>query len=124
MNIVDSSGWLEFFTAGPKGHIFRKLILEPQNLIVPSITIYEVTKKILVEIDDEAAQQKGTHMRLGTVIDLDAMLAVDAAHLSKELKLPMADAIIYATAKRHSATIWTMDEHFQGLPQVEYIPKK
>jgi toxin FitB len=124
LNVVDSSGWLEFFSAGPNGSVFRKLILAPKSLIVPSITIYEVAKKLLTEFDEETAQAKATHMRLGVVIDLDAVLAIDAAHYSRNLKLPMADAIIYATAKRHNATVWTMDEHFQGLPRVEYIPKK
>lgn len=124
MNIIDSSGWLEFFAAGPHGEIFRKLILRPDNLLVPTITIYEVSKKILLEFDSETALAKATHMRAGHVVDLTAAIALDASHYSKELKLPMADAIIYATARQHNATVWTMDEHFKGLAQVEYVPKK
>lgn len=124
MNIIDSSGWLEFFAAGPRGEIFRKLINRPENLIVPTITIYEVSKKILLEFDSETALTKATHMRLGQVIDLSADVALDASHYSKELKLPMADAIIYATARIYNATVWTMDEHFKGLASVEFIPKK
>ena len=124
MNVIDSSGWLEYFAAGPNGEIFHKKIAEKNKLLVPVITVYEVFKKMLSERGEAVALEVAAHMRLGKVIDVDTTIALAAAHYSGQFKLPMADALIYATARLNKAIVWTQDEHFQGLEGVEFIPKK
>ena len=116
--VVDSSGWLEYFIGSARAALFAPAIEDAQNLIVPIITIYEVFKKVHRERGDNAALQVASTMQSGTVIDLDLSIVLDAARL----KLPLADSIIYATALRHGATLWTQDEHFDGLPSVRYFP--
>ncbi|HNJ66990.1 MAG TPA: type II toxin-antitoxin system VapC family toxin, partial [Turneriella sp.] len=111
MNIVDSSGWLEYLAGSKNGDIFGKYIENTDRLIVPVITIYEVFKKILTESNEENALKIAAHMRLGRVIDIDLSLSLEAAKFGKQLKLPMADALIYATARKYDCTIWTQDEH-------------
>ncbi|HMY11470.1 MAG TPA: type II toxin-antitoxin system VapC family toxin [Turneriella sp.] len=123
MNIVDSSGWLEYLAGSKNGDIFGKYIENTDRLIVPVITIYEVFKKILTESNEENALKIAAHMRLGRVIDIDLSLSLEAAKFGKQLKLPMADALIYATARKYDCTIWTQDEHFKGLEGVQYFPK-
>jgi len=121
MNIVDSSGWLEYFGKGVNGLLFAPIIQETTALVVPSITIYEVFKRILHQRGEEAALCAVGWMALGMVDTLSQELALEAAALSLELKLPMADSIILATAYAHQATLWTQDEHFRGLPGVQFI---
>lgn len=122
MNIVDSSGWLEYFGKGVNGLLFAPIIQETTTLVVPSITIYEVFKRVLHQRGEEAALCAVGWMALGMVDTLSQELALEAAALSLELKLPMADSIILATAYAHQATLWTQDEHFRGLPGVQFIP--
>lgn len=118
--IVDSSGWLEYVTDG-KGAAFSALAIEDsENLLVPVITIYGVFKKVVRDRGENDALQIAAMMQSGQVIDLDASLALDAARHP----LPHADSLIYATALRHGATLWTQDEHFKDLPRVKYSPKK
>jgi predicted nucleic acid-binding protein len=119
-HIVDSSGWLEYFTDGKSAAFFAPAIEDTENLLVPVITIYEVFKKVLRERGENDALQIASLMQSGRVIELDASLALEAARYS----LPLADSLIYATALRHEATLWTQDEHFKDLPQVRYSPKK
>ncbi len=123
MNVVDSSGWLEYFAGTKNADVFAKNIENPGQLIVPVITIYEVFKKILTEFNEEHALKIAAHMRLGKVIDVDLTISLEAAKLSTQHKLPMADALIYATARLHRSTLWTQDEHFKGLADVRYFPK-
>jgi predicted nucleic acid-binding protein len=120
--VVDSSGWLEYFIGSSRSQLFAPAIEDPQNLIVPIITIYEVFKKVFRERGESAALQVASTMQSGTVIDLDLTITLDAARL----QLPFADSIIYAMALRHGATLWTQDDHFDGLPSVRYfaIPSK
>jgi toxin FitB len=123
-NVVDSSGWLEYFADGPNADFFERAIEEADSLVVPSIIIYEVFKRLLAEPGgEEAGLLVVAAMQRGGVIDLDADLALDAARLSREMKLPMADSIILATAYAQDARLWTQDADFEGVEGVEYVRK-
>jgi predicted nucleic acid-binding protein len=119
-NVVDSSGWLEYFTDSDRAPLFVAAIEDAENLYVPVISIYEVFKKVLRERGEDDALQVASVMQSGKLIDLDCALALEAARHS----LPLADGIIYATAMRHEATLWTQDEHFKDLPNVRYFPRQ
>jgi len=123
VNVVDSSGWLEFLTDGANARFFSKPIQEPRDLLVPSITILEVFKKILQERTEKAALDIIGHMFQGQVINLDAELALSAAKLGRELGLHLADSVILATARLHSAILWTQDKDFKSIQGVKYISK-
>jgi toxin FitB len=123
-NIVDSSAWLEYFTDSKYAKKFAHIIENTKNLIMPSIIIYEVFKKVLKEKDEDNALKIAAHLRQGEVIDLDIDIALLAAKLSTELSLPMADSIILATARRTNSTIWTLDKDFKGIEGVKYFLKK
>jgi len=118
-NVVDSSGWLEYFTDSERAPLFAPAIEDAESLLVPVIILYEVCKKVLRERGENAALQIASMMQTGRIIDLDSSLALEAMRHP----LPLADSLIYATALRHGATLWTQDEHFQELPQVRYFPK-
>ena len=119
-NVVDSSGWLEYFTDSNRAPLFASAIEDAENLFVPVISIYEVFKKVLRERGEDDAFQVASMMQSGQLIDLDCALALEAARHP----LPLADSIIYATALRHEATFWTQDEHFKDLPHVRYFPRQ
>jgi predicted nucleic acid-binding protein len=123
MNVIDSSFWIEFFKGNLKGTPLSELIKKNEMLYVPAIVLYEVFKKLASETNEETAAAAVVQMRKGIVVDLDGGLAVYAAYISREYKLPMADSIIYATTLRYNATLWTQDKHFEGLSQVQYSPK-
>ena len=124
MNVVDSSAWLEYFADGPNAEDFAAPIQDPDELVVPIITLFEVFKRIRMQRDSEIALRAVSQMRRGQVVDLDADLAVAAADLSADLKLALADSIILATARAHDATVWTQDTDFEGLDNVEYRPHR
>ena len=124
MNVVDSSGWIEYFTEGPNSGFFATPIENVDKLIVPALTIYEVFKWVSRERDETLALKAVAHIQLGAVVDLDSKLAIHAARLSLQFKLPMADSIVYATACANEATLWTQDDDFEGLTDVRYISKK
>lgn len=124
MNIVDSSGWLEYFAEGSNADFFAPAIEDTKNLLVPIICIYEVFKRILQQSGVSAAQMSISDMKLGKIIELDESLALSAAKISADLKLPMADSFILATARANSAILWTQDEHFKDLDGVKYVEKK
>lgn len=122
MNVVDSSGWLEYFADGPNADFFAEPIEgDPDRLVVPSITIYEVFKRILQQRDESGALRAVALMRSGTVLPLTDTLALAAAKLSVELRLPMADSVILATARGRDAEVWTQDADFEGLDGVRYV---
>jgi predicted nucleic acid-binding protein len=123
VNLVDSSGWIEYFTAGLNMGFFTPPIRDVENLIVPTICIYEVFKRLLLELGEEAGLQAVGFMDHGQVIDLDRHVAIEAAQISLEKKLAMADSTILATAKSNNATLWTQDEHFKDIQGVKYITK-
>lgn len=123
MNIVDSSGWLEYFAGGPNSAHFSLPLEDSSSLIVPVITIYEVFKVVLREASDNEALQSIAAMQKGKVIDITISISLSAAKISIQYKLPMADSIIFATAKKHRCIIWTQDAHFEDLPNVKFFPK-
>lgn len=120
MNVVDSSAWLEYFANGRNAAFFAPAIEKTSDLLVPSLTLYEVFRRVLQQRDEGAALQAVAVMEQATVIDLDAPLAVAAARLSFEHRLPLADSVILATARAHAAVLWTQDADFKGMPGVEY----
>jgi predicted nucleic acid-binding protein len=124
MNVVDSSGWLEYFSDGENAEFFAPAIEDTKNLLVPVICIYEVFKRILQQSGVIEAQQHIGDMKLGQIIELNESLALSAAKLSVDLKLPMADSLILATARSNHAIFWTQDEHFRDLDGVKYVKKK
>jgi|SRR5215472_12559146 len=123
MNVVDSSGWLEYADDGSNARAFEPPILDTAHLLVPAICLYEVFKKVLQDRGEEPALLLAAQMRQGTVVDLNADLALEAARLGVEFKLPLADSIILATARAHAATLWTQDDDFRTIGGVRYIAK-
>ena len=124
MNLVDSCGWLEYFADGENADFFAFPLHKIDQLIVPSICMYEVFKKVLSDRGEGEALQAVSLMKQGLVVDFDDSLAMNAARISDDRKLPMADSIILATAKEHRALIWTQDEHFKDLPGVKFRAKR
>ncbi len=120
VHVVDSSGWLEYFAGTGRAKLFAPAIEDTDHLIVPVLTVYEVFKKFLRERGEGDALQAVSAMRSGQVVDLDVSLALEAGRFD----LPLADSLIYATAQRHGATLWTQDEDFDGLAGVRYFPRK
>ena len=123
MNVVDTSGWLEYFEGGRNSQEFSKAIKETKELLVPTICIYEISKVILRESDENHLLQALAAIQKGRIIELTPFLSTAAAKNSLKYKLPMADSIIYTTAQFFDATVWTQDADFEGLPDVNYIPK-
>ena len=123
MNLIDSSGWLEYFIDGTNANFFAPVIEDTANVIVPTISIFEVFKRALIEKNRDDALEAIAMMYDCKIIDLDREIALIAAELSFELKLPMADSIILATARAYDAILWTQDEHFKELPGVKYLKK-
>ena len=123
MNVVDSSGWLEYFADGPNADFFASAVEATADLVVPTISVYEVFKRILQQRSESEALQAIAVMLRGRVVDLDVQLALSAARISTTLHIPMADSMIVATARAGDATIWSQDEHFEGLDGVQYITR-
>ena len=124
MNLVDTSGWIEFFFAGPNATHFAKPIENSAKLLVPTICLYEVFKKVNMVGSEAQALQAVAQMREGQVVDLTETIALSASLISIQHKLPMADSMIYATGVANDATIWTQDIHFENLPGVKYKEAK
>ena len=124
MNLVDSCGWLEYFADGPNAKFFGKAIEDVDRLLVPTICLLEVFKRVFQQRDEAAALQAVTNMQEGRVVSLDTATALTAARISADLKLPMADSVILATARAHDAVVWTQDVDFDGLPGVKYKAKQ
>jgi predicted nucleic acid-binding protein len=118
-NVVDSSGWLEYFIDSKRAPLFAPAIEDTTNLLVPVIVLYEVFKKVLRERGEDDALEIASVMQAGTLVDLDIGLVMSAARFS----LPLADSLIYATAQHFQATLWTQDEHFEHLAGVRYFRK-
>ena len=123
MNLVDSSGWLEYFADGTNADFFASSIEDTEHLVVSTINIYEVFKRILIQRDEHSALQAVAIMEQGQVIDLSSEISLSAALISSEYKIPMADSMIYATAKASKATLWTQNIDFEALEGVKYIKK-
>lgn len=123
MNVVDSSGWLEYFADGPNAGFFARAIIDVERLIVPTISLLEVFKRVLQQRNESAALLAIAHMRQGNVVDLDADLALAAAHLGIAHKLPLADSVMLATARSFGAVLWTQDADFKGIDGVRYVSR-
>ncbi len=123
MNVVDYSEWLEYFADGPNADFFAPAVENLADLVVPSISICEVFKRVLQQRDESDALQAIAVVQQGTVVDLDRAIALSAAKLSVELRLPMADSVMLATARAHDATLWTQDADFEDIEGVQYIEK-
>ena len=124
MNVVDSSGWLEYFADGPNAYFFEQPILDLKNLVVPTLSLFEVFKRIIQQKDEGMALQAIAVMQQGNVTNLDTAPALDAARLSVELKIPMADSIMLATSRSFDAVLWTQDSDFIGIDNVKLCKKK
>ncbi len=120
MNVVDSSAWLEYLAAGPNGQYFADAIENTAELLVPTVSIYEVFKRVVQQRSENEALQVVAVMQQGTISEMDTTVALSAARISLEYQLPMADSIMLATARLNRATLWTQDSHFEGMRDVRY----
>src|SRR5512146_3378201 len=121
--VVDSSGWLEYFAGGANGARFGPAIQKTTELLVPTICLYEVFKRVFQQRGEEDALQAVGLMMTGKVADITQDVALLAAQLSIDHKLPMADSLILAVTHLQNAELWTQDEHFKGLDQVTFFQK-
>lgn len=124
MNVVDSSGWLEYLADGPNADFFAKSIIATADLVVPTLSLYEVFKRVLQQRDEDDALQAVALMQQGTIVELSASLALSAARISLNEKIPMADSIMLATARAYGAILWSQDSDFENIADVRYIAKK
>lgn len=122
-NVVDSSGWLEYFADAKNADFFAPAIENTKNLIVPSISLLEVFKHVLRLSSEKQAFESIECMMQGAVVNLDIEISLSAAKLGIQYKIPLADSIIYATAIASEATLWSQDADFENLPYVKYICK-
>jgi len=124
MNVVDSSAWIEFFNGGPNARFFEPAILATEDLVVPTMVLLEVYKHIRRHQGRDQALSAIAGMRQGRVEDLDGRTALYAGELGVEMKLPLADSVILATARLNDAVLWTQDADFEGMDDVRFKPKK
>jgi len=124
VNVVDSSGWLEYFAAGPNADFFAAAVEATDELIVPTVSVYEVFKRVSQQRGEGDALQAVALMQQGDVVDLSIHLALEAARTSMALGIPMADSIILATAQSSDATLWTQDADFADIDGVRYVAKR
>ena len=117
--VLDSPCWLEYFSNSPRAKSYADVIEKTASLIVPIITIYEVYKVTLREFGLAHANQAVALMREGQVIDVNLNIALSAAATG----LPLADSLIYATARTRGAILWTQDADFKALAGIKYFPK-
>jgi predicted nucleic acid-binding protein len=124
VNVVDSSGWLEYLADGPNADFFAKSIVAIADLLVPTLSLYEVFKRVLQQRGEGDALQAVALMQQGRIVELSVSLALSAGRISLNEKIPMADSIMLATARSHGATLWSQDSDFENIPGVRYIAKK
>jgi len=124
VNLVDSSGWLEYLADGPNADFFANSIVATADLLVPTLSLYEVFKRVLQQRGEDDALQAVALMHQGMIVELSVSLALSAARISLNDKIPMADSIMLATARAHGATLWSQDSDFENIPGVRYIAKK
>lgn len=123
MNLVDSCGWLEYFADGPQADFYAAALEDPGSLLVPTVCLLEVFKRVFQQRGEDAALQAVAAMHQGLIVPLDANLGLRAARISGDLKLPLVDSVILATARTYLGIIWTQDVHFKGLEGVRYTEK-
>lgn len=122
MNLVDSSGWLEYFSGGNNADEFSKPLDNIESVIVPTICLYEVFKVVLREKDEDSAIKSIASMKQGNIVGLTMKISIQSAKFSLNNNIPMADSIIYTTGRMYNATIWTQDSDFRKLDNVKYFP--
>ena len=121
MNLVDSSRWLEYFTDGKNADKFAGAIEDTERLIVSTLNIYEVYKKVIAERDEDAALEAVATMQQARVIEVTSSIAMQAAKFSYIFKMPLADSIVYITTIENNAVVWTQDADFKGMDGIEYF---
>ena len=124
MIVVDSSGWVEFFTDGPLADDYAKRLRTLSSVLTPVIVLYEVYKRLKRDLSEDDAIVAVSAMQRTRVVPIDGQIALTAADLSLEHGLAMADALILATARSFRAELVTSDVDFEGIPEVTYLPKK
>ena len=124
MNVVDSSGWLEYLADGPNADFFANSIVATADLLVPTLSLYEVFKRVLQQRGEGDALQSVALMQQGMIVELSVSLALSAARISLNDRIPMADSIMLATARAYGATLWSQDSDFENIAGVKYIAKK
>ncbi len=123
MNVVDSSGWLEYFADGPNAEFFAAALQSSEKLVVPTLAVVEVFRRVAQQRGESAAIEAVSLMQAGSIVPLDFETALLAGRLGVQLRLPLADSVLLATARRHDATLWTQDGDFEGLEGVQYRAK-
>jgi predicted nucleic acid-binding protein len=123
MNVVDSSGWLEYFADGPNAPFFVRAIEDTGDLLVPTLSVVEVFRRVLQQRGEDEALQAAALMQQGRIVDLDLTTALVAARLGVQERLPLADSVMLATARQHGAVLWTQDRDFEGIEGVRYRAK-
>jgi toxin FitB len=123
MHVVDSCGWIEYFADGENAAFFAPAIEDTENLLVPSLVVFEVCRRVLTLQGEPAARQALRFLAQGAIVQLDAQAQMEAALQSQTYKLAMADAIIWHTASVHNAPFYTQDAAFNGLPNVNFRAK-
>ena len=124
-NVVDSSGWIEYFADGENASVFEEPIRDVEALVVPSVSLYEVFERLLKESDGESlGLEVVAAMQRGEVVELDAELALEAARVAHESNLPLVDGVVLAAAREYGATVWTLAAELEALPNVRYISRK
>ena len=121
VNLVDSSGWIEYFTNGPNAEVFADPLSDANRLVVPTVSFYEVFRVVLRRRGEDDALRAAASMSRGREVPLTSALALEAARLAHESGMAMADAIILATARLTGATLWTQDVDFEGMAHVQYF---
>ncbi len=124
MNLVDSSGWLEYLAEGPNAAFFAPAVEDTERLLVSTVNVYEVFKRVLLQRGEHSALQAVALMHQGRVVEVTAPIAMDAAKISAEMKLHMADSLILATARACDAVLWTQDRDFSELSGVRFIDRQ
>ena len=124
MNVVDSSGWLAYFARNTNASFFAPVVKATDDLVVPTVCMYEVFKQLLAQRGEDDALQAIGIMSLGISADLTQEIVVNAAYISSEFKIAMADSVILATTRSNNATLWTQDADFKDIDGVQYIEKK
>lgn len=124
MNVVDSSAWLEYFADGPNAGEFARPIEATRSLIVPTLSLFEVFKRVAQQRSEDEGLRAVAVMEQGKVVDLDRATALAAARISIDHGIAMADSIMFATAQRHEAILWTQDADFEGLPRTRYFARR
>jgi toxin FitB len=124
-NLVDTSGWLEYFTNGKNADFFAPAVEDIDNLIVSVINVYEIFKKVLAERGENAALETIAILSQGEIVDVDMHIAIQASQISLQFKIPMADSILLATAQKYKAILWTQDKHFENIKSaIKFISKE